>query len=109
MSGEQGSSSPKSTSRYSGNLTESAKERLGARVRALAERQGFNQSRLVAATGLGKGTIEDLWKGRANPTLSTLLAVASELRVGSIEELLGTTATQVAIADQRVTTGDDDS
>ncbi|MEY2451484.1 MAG: hypothetical protein QOD92_1058 [Acidimicrobiaceae bacterium] len=51
-------------------------------------------------TGLGIGTVMDVVAGRSDPTLSTLLAVAGALDVGTIEDLLGPTATENLIAAQ---------
>jgi len=84
--------------RYTGGLPLQARERLGARIRELAGKR-INQTELVFRTGLGKGTIGDLWWGRANPTLGTLLLVARELNVRSIEELFGPIGTQTMLKD----------
>lgn len=87
--------------RFSGGLTVAAKERLGSRVREVAASQRVNQTTLVTRTRLGKGTVEDLWWGRSNPRLSTILAVVHELNLRSIEELLGPLGTQLMIEDMR--------
>jgi hypothetical protein len=39
----------------------------------------------------------DLWAGRSDPTLSTLLAVAEALGLHSLEELFGTFVSHVLI------------
>ena len=87
--------------RFSGGLSDAAKERLGSRVREVATGMRVSQTTLVARTGLGKGTVEELWWGRSNPRLSTLLAVVHELHLRSIEELLGPLGTQLMIDDMR--------
>jgi len=80
--------------RNTGALPAVIRARLGERVRELAAGK-LTQTELVARTGLGKGTIGDLWWGKSNPTLSTLLTVARVLGVSSIEELLAPFGTQI--------------
>jgi len=87
------------TPRFTGGLSEAARSRLGSRIRNLAATRGVSQTALVKRTGLGRSTIEDLWWGRSNPTLNTVLAVVYVLRLGSIEELLGPLGTQLILGD----------
>ena len=55
------------TPRFTGGLSEAARNRLGSRIRDLAAMREVSQTALVTRTGLGRSTIEDLWWGRANP------------------------------------------
>ena len=73
---------------------------LGERIRELAAGR-ITQSELVSRTGLGKGTVSELWWGKSNPTLGTLLTVAGELGVGSVEELLAPFGTQLMLKEMR--------
>lgn len=54
---------------------------VGRRIRTLRARRGVSLSALAAATGLGKGTVSELERGRRNPTLDTLFAIATVLAV----------------------------
>lgn len=60
---------------------------VGARVRALRERQGTSLSSLARQAHLSKATLSELEKGAGNPTLSTLAALAHALGVGVIDLL----------------------
>jgi transcriptional regulator with XRE-family HTH domain len=53
----------------------------GARLRELREARGLSVSQLARMTGLGKGTLSELERGRRNPTLQTLYAVTTALGV----------------------------
>jgi transcriptional regulator with XRE-family HTH domain len=69
---------------------------LGERVRGFAAGKGLKEHHLVTQTGLGKSTIRDLWFGVADPKLSTLLLVARELGLLSVDELVGPTPAEGA-------------
>lgn len=62
---------------------------IGNRVKQLRTRHGVSLSALAAATRLGKGTLSELERGRRNPTLDTLFAIATTLSV-PLSELLVT-------------------
>jgi transcriptional regulator with XRE-family HTH domain len=49
----------------------------------------FSERGLAAAAGLGTTTVRNLLAGKAEPRLSTMLALAKALELHSIEELLG--------------------
>jgi len=49
----------------------------------------MSERALATAAGLGTTTVRNLLSGKANPRLSTLLALAGALGLSSIEELLG--------------------
>lgn len=53
----------------------------GARIRELREHRGISLGALASRSGLGKGTLSELESGRRNPTLETLFAVTTALRV----------------------------
>lgn len=79
-------------------LSVAGKEALGARVRELAAAHGLPKQReLIRAAGVGNTSIEKLWNGVADPSLSTLLAVARALSLGSIEDLLAPLGTRVML------------
>jgi transcriptional regulator with XRE-family HTH domain len=88
------------TARFSARLSKGARDCLAARVRELSAGQ-HSQRGLAAATGLGIGTVRDIWSGSSDPTLSTLLALTEALGVHSIEELLGPIGTQRLLELQR--------
>lgn len=54
---------------------------VGRRLRALRTERGLSLSELARRAGLGKGTLSELETGRRNPTLDTLFAVTSALRL----------------------------
>ncbi|WP_306210125.1 helix-turn-helix domain-containing protein [Actinoplanes sp. RD1] len=54
---------------------------VGERIRDLRTQRGISLSALAVATGLGKGTLSELERGRRNPTLDTLFAIATALSV----------------------------
>lgn len=54
---------------------------VGRRLRALRLARGISLSELARQAGLGKGTLSELESGRRNPTLDTLFAVTSALRL----------------------------
>jgi hypothetical protein len=85
--------------RRTARLTDAARTALADRIQELSQGQ-FSQRGLAAATGLGIGTINDLWAGRSDPSLSTLLALTSALGLHSIEELMGAPGTQAMLRRQ---------
>ena len=54
---------------------------VGRRLRALRVERGISLSELARRAGLGKGTLSELETGQRNPTLDTLFAVTSALRL----------------------------
>lgn len=54
---------------------------MGARIRALRGRRSISLSALALDTGLGKATLSEIERGRRNPTLDTLFAIATSLEV----------------------------
>lgn len=54
---------------------------VGRRLRALRTERGLSLSSLARQAGLGKGTLSELETGQRNPTLDTLFAVTSALRL----------------------------
>lgn len=54
---------------------------VGARLRALRVDRGLSLSELSRRSGVGKGTLSELESGRRNPTLDTLFALTSALRL----------------------------
>lgn len=54
---------------------------VGRRLRALRTERGLTLSELARQAGLGKGTLSELETGQRNPTLDTLFAVTSALRL----------------------------
>jgi transcriptional regulator with XRE-family HTH domain len=88
--------------RYSARLAVEARGVLASRIRSLSEGR-FSQRSLATATGLGIGTVRDVWAGRSDPTLSTMLALTETLGLRSVEELLGPLGTQALLALQRGT------
>ncbi len=54
---------------------------VGHRIRELRTARGVSLSALAATTQLGKGTLSELERGRRNPTLDTLFAIATALSV----------------------------
>jgi transcriptional regulator with XRE-family HTH domain len=54
---------------------------VGRRLRALRTERGLSLSELARQAGLGKGTLSELETGQRNPTLDTLFAVTSALRL----------------------------
>jgi transcriptional regulator with XRE-family HTH domain len=63
----------------------------------------YSQRALADASGLGIGTVLDLFSGRTDPTLGTLLAIVEALELASVEQLLGPLGTETMIARQRLT------
>ncbi|MGW7429106.1 helix-turn-helix domain-containing protein [Streptomyces sp. NPDC054861] len=53
----------------------------GLRVRELREARGMSLSELARRSGVGKGTLSELESGRRNPTLETLYALTTALKV----------------------------
>ncbi|MGM5069262.1 helix-turn-helix domain-containing protein [Rhodococcus qingshengii] len=54
---------------------------VGARIRALRASRGVSLSALSLSSGLGKGTLSELERGKRNPTLDTLFAITTVFRV----------------------------
>lgn len=92
------------TARNTARLSDGAKAALAERVRELSAGR-YSRRGLAAATGLGIGTVMDLWAGRSDPTLGTLLALAEALELRSVEELLGPLGTQAMLEHQRRSRG----
>lgn len=55
---------------------------IAANVRALRAARGLTLERLVALTGLSKGTLVALEQGRANPSIGTLCQLTESLGIG---------------------------
>lgn len=55
--------------------------RVGLRVRELREAQGVSLSELARRSSVGKATLSELEGGRRNPTLETLYALTTALKV----------------------------
>jgi transcriptional regulator with XRE-family HTH domain len=62
-------------------------DRLAANLRRLRIARHLSLSELARTTGMSKATLSGIENGRANPTVSTLAALGSALRV-SLSELL---------------------
>ncbi|MFE2164069.1 helix-turn-helix domain-containing protein [Streptomyces sp. NPDC059447] len=54
---------------------------VGLRLRELREAQGISLSELARRSKIGKGTLSELESGRRNPTLETLYALTTALKV----------------------------
>ncbi|MFB7241365.1 transcriptional regulator [Streptomyces populi] len=54
---------------------------VGSRVRELREARGMSLSELARRSRIGKGTLSELESGRRNPTLETLYALTTALKV----------------------------
>ncbi|MEW2625132.1 helix-turn-helix transcriptional regulator [Streptomyces sp. NPDC048106] len=54
---------------------------VGLRLRKLREAQGISLSELARRSKIGKGTLSELESGRRNPTLETLYALTTALKV----------------------------
>lgn len=54
---------------------------VGVRLRELREAQGMSLSELARRSKIGKGTLSELESGRRNPTLETLYALTTALKV----------------------------
>lgn len=65
---------------------------VGNRIRHLRTARGISLSALAATTQLGKGTLSELERGRRNPTLDTLFAIATALSVPLGDLLVADTA-----------------
>ncbi len=74
-------------------LTARQNARLRERVLALAEREGLSERGLADKAGLSIGAVRTVGGTVAGPTLGTLLALTKALRLQSIDELLGPSAT----------------
>ncbi|QLJ03422.1 helix-turn-helix transcriptional regulator [Streptomyces sp. NEAU-sy36] len=55
--------------------------RVGRRLRELREAQAMSLSELARRSKIGKGTLSELESGRRNPTLETLYALTTALKV----------------------------
>lgn len=69
---------------------------VGANVRRLRIQAGISLADLASAAGMSKTTLHGIELGQANPTLSTLWALATALRV-SLGELLDTGSPTVEV------------
>lgn len=74
-------------------LTARQNARLRQRLLALAEREGLSERGLAAKACLSVGAVRSVGGTDAGPTLGTLLALTTALRLQSIDELLGPSAT----------------
>jgi transcriptional regulator with XRE-family HTH domain len=54
---------------------------VGLRLRELRSTRGFSLSELARRSGIGKGTLSEIEAGRRNPTLETLYALTTALKV----------------------------
>ena len=63
-------------------------QRLGTNVRALRRRQGLTKALLCLMAGISRPLLDDIEKGKANPTLATLEKIAGALGV-TVSDLLG--------------------
>lgn len=86
--------------RSDARLTVDARDALGLRVRQLCDGR-FSQRGLATTSGVPISTVRQLWCGRTDPQLSTLLAIVGALGLRSIEELLAPLGTQVFQDHQR--------
>ena len=74
-------------------LTARQNARLKEQVSALAKREGLTVRGLAERAGLSVGAVRAVGATDAGPTLGTLLALTRALRLQSIDELLGPSAT----------------
>jgi transcriptional regulator with XRE-family HTH domain len=74
-------------------LTAEQAARFAARLTELRLSRNLSERALASAAGLGPTTVRNLLSGKANPRLSTLLALTRALGLSSIEELIGPFAT----------------
>lgn len=66
---------------------EELKDKIGKRIVELRIQKGWNQSDLARACGKDRQALEKLENGKVNPTLYTLLEVATALDV-KLKELI---------------------
>ena len=76
-------------------LTPPQRQALSARVRELARQRGMSVAELQRTAGLGDKAVRDIETGAHGPTLSTLLALCAALRLYSVDQLLGPSATRL--------------
>ena len=62
-----------------------AKQALGRRIKALRKQAALTQEGLAERTGLNPKFISGIERGRENPTLDTLIRLATELGVQLVE------------------------
>ena len=74
-------------------MTARQNARLRERVKALARREGLSERGLAEKAGLSIGAVRTVGGTAAGPTLGTLLALTKALRLHSVDELLGPSAT----------------
>jgi len=67
----------------------SAVDRVAEEVRGFRARRGWTQAQLADRAGVSATLIYELERGRANPTLGTLVKIAAALGVEAVE-LFGT-------------------
>ena len=72
--------------------------RLRERLLAFREREGLSERALASKAGVGIGTVRDIGKTKAGPTLATLLALVEALRLQSVDQLLGPSPTALLTA-----------
>lgn len=61
---------------------------LGLKIKGLRESAGLTMEKLASQSGVAKNAILAIEKGRGNPTIGTLEAVASALEL-TLSQLLG--------------------
>jgi transcriptional regulator with XRE-family HTH domain len=76
--------------------------RLRQRLQALAKREGLSERALAGRAGLSIGAVRSVGGTAAGPTLGTLLALAKALRLQSIDQLLGPSATSLMARHDRL-------
>lgn len=86
--------------RNSARLDPAVRAAVAERVQHLSEGR-YTRRALATKTGLGIGTVMDLFAGRSDPSLSTMLALVEALDLRSIEELLGPLSTESMLRHQR--------
>jgi transcriptional regulator with XRE-family HTH domain len=91
--------------RRAARLDASVRAAMARRIQALSAGR-FSRRSLAAETGLGIGTVMNLWAGRTDPALSTMLALVDALGLRSIDELLGPLGTQTMLELQQQASAD---
>ena len=88
------------SARNSARLDPAVRTAVAERVKQLSDGR-YTRRALASKTGLGIGTVMDLFAGRSDPSLSTMLALVEALELRSIEELLGPLTTESMLRHQR--------
>jgi DNA-binding XRE family transcriptional regulator len=78
--------SPKLNARQNAQLRQNFKQALKA--------ASTNESRLAESMGIARHTLTDIGRSESGPRLATLLQVATELGLYSVDELLGPSGTE---------------